>query len=361
MRNTNGDKVKYGTNEIDLSDLLNAVWKGRTLLIKIIIVFTVIGLNVALFSPKEYIATTTLIPHDEESYASLDISGFESFSGINFSQRMSEITPPIYNQIIKSKPFHLKLMQTKLNFSHFDEAISLYEYFIKHHKNTFRQSIKKYVLGLMDMDEQSRCQTSADTLLSPFNPTRLTQNQKFISELLIDRISVEHKSKYGYIAVSCRMPEALAAAQLTRSCSEVLQSIIIDYKLETAKHSLEFIQQRYNESEKNYNEFQKKLALFRDQNNNIIGTSALVESDRLNDACKLAFISYSQLAILLEKSKIEVKESTPVFTVIEPSVVPVERFKPKRALIMVNWIFFGAITGFWIAFGKEYYKTIFLK
>ena len=54
---------------------------------------------------------------------------------------------------------------------------------------------------------------------------------------------------------------------------------------------------------------------------------------------------YSELASKLEQAKINVKETTPILTVINPVTVPLEKSKPRRALILFGWTFFGVVLG----------------
>jgi len=67
---------------------------------------------------------------------------------------------------------------------------------------------------------------------------------------------------------------------------------------------------------------------------------------------------YSELAKQLEQAKIQVKQDTPVFTIIEPISVPTKKSKPNRPMILFIWLFLGGILGTGIVFGKGYLKTI---
>jgi LPS O-antigen subunit length determinant protein (WzzB/FepE family) len=72
----------------------------------------------------------------------------------------------------------------------------------------------------------------------------------------------------------------------------------------------------------------------------------------------LTFTVYSELAKQLETQEINVKEDTPVFTVIKPVSVPLSKSKPKRIIIIVIWMIFGTITGIMMVLGREFLKTI---
>jgi uncharacterized protein involved in exopolysaccharide biosynthesis len=84
---------------------------------------------------------------------------------------------------------------------------------------------------------------------------------------------------------------------------------------------------------------------------------AQTEMERLSNNYNLAYNIYSELAKQLEQARIQVKEDTPVFTIIEPVSVPLVRSKPKRPMILIIWLFLGGIAGAGIIFGRQYLAT----
>ena len=58
-----------------------------------------------------------------------------------------------------------------------------------------------------------------------------------------------------------------------------------------------------------------------------------------------SFTSIDGLATQLEQAKIKVKEETPVFTVLEPVKVPVNKSRPKKLFVVLGSLFIGVIVG----------------
>lgn len=89
-------------------------------------------------------------------------------------------------------------------------------------------------------------------------------------------------------------------------------------------------------------------------------TSALARTEevRLQNEYKLAFEVYSQLAQQLEQAQITVKEDTPVFSIVKPVTVPLEKSKPNRPMILVIWTFLGGVLGIGWIFGKHFLSDI---
>jgi uncharacterized protein involved in exopolysaccharide biosynthesis len=162
----------------------------------------------------------------------------------------------------------------------------------------------------------------------------------------------------GYISLISILHEPLATAQLAEKAQQLLQEYITRFKIEKAKAQLDFVQERYNEKEKEFKYIQEKLARYRDKNKNILTAADRTKIERLESEYQITFAVFIELAKQLENSRIQVKEETPVFSIIKPISVPIERFKPKRKQILFIWVFIGIIIGVALVFGKEYFYKI---
>jgi uncharacterized protein involved in exopolysaccharide biosynthesis len=154
------------------------------------------------------------------------------------------------------------------------------------------------------------------------------------------------------------MPEAKASAQLGQRAQELLQQYIIEFKIKKAKANLDFIQQRFDETTKKFEAAQEKLASFRDRNKSVTLATAKTEEERLTSQYNLIYSIYSELAKQLEQAKIQVKQDTPVFTIIEPVSVPTKKTKPNRPMILFIWLFLGSVAGTGILFGKGFIEPL---
>ena len=100
-----------------------------------------------------------------------------------------------------------------------------------------------------------------------------------------------------------------------------------------------------DETSQKFEEAQQRLASFRDRNKNVSLATAKAEEERLTSQYNLVYGVYSELSKQLEQSKIQVKQETPVFTIIEPISVPTKKSKPNRPLILFLGILLGGIFG----------------
>jgi hypothetical protein len=145
------NKTQVDDDEIDLIALAKTLWDARNTIIKTIIFFMILGVLVALFSSKEYSASSTVVPQISSKNSRMGgLSSLAAIAGFNLDMNMetSELSPYIYPQIVQSVPFQLEIMNTKYTFSDVEQQVSLFEYYTEYYKPGFLSSIKKYTLGL---------------------------------------------------------------------------------------------------------------------------------------------------------------------------------------------------------------------
>lgn len=349
-------------DEIDLLALVKTLWNGRKTVIISVISGAILGVAVALLSPKEYTASTVMVPQIGDSQSKMGgLGGLAALAGISLDINPgAELSPMIYPQITGSIPFQLELMNTPLNFEDHSQPITLFEYYTKYSKSSVLGSIKKYTIGLPGViisaikGKRKELSLPGDST----QPVLLTEDQYKIKKVLDEIVALDVNAKEGYLTLSARMPEALVAAQITKKAQDLLQRYITEFKIEKAKANLDFIQERYDETKAEFEKAQVSLAVVNDRNKNFTSGLPRIETDRIQTRYTISFGVFQELAKQLEQAKIQVKKDTPVFTIVEPVTVPSEKSKPKKAMIVAIWLFLGGILGVGIVFGREYLGEI---
>ena len=68
----------------------------------------------------------------------------------------------------------------------------------------------------------------------------------------------------------------------------------------------------------------------------------------------LSYNLYNQMAQQLQLAKAKVQESTPVYTVLQPAIVPLKASKPSKMMILAGFVFLAAAgAAAWILFGRK--------
>jgi uncharacterized protein involved in exopolysaccharide biosynthesis len=352
-------------DEINLLELIADIWRAKKLISIVAIAFTVLGIIIALLSPVEYEATCKImVDKNETGGAGLSgLSGLAGLAGINIDPSgAGGITPDMYPAIVESLPFQLSIIHKEIFFKELDRSVSSYEYLTELRSPSVLSVFMKYTIGLPGILRGWLSSFFNDEVLvdqsEPGKPQKqqpmfLTYEDKKIVERFRKRFQIGSEEGSGLILITTEMPDPMAAAYLTQSTVNLLTERIISFKIEKVKANLEFIQERYEEIKKEYYRQQKELALFNDQNRNLNRALAEIENNRLQQELNITFEVYKGLATQLEQAKIKVKEEMPVFTILEPVVIPVNKSQPKRALIVVSTFFFGLMAAIVFVTGRS--------
>ena len=356
-------KSTAADDEIDLIALAKDLWNGRRIIIRYVVIGMLIGLFIALLSPKEYTVQTTMVPQTGQAAGSKlgGLSSLAAMAGFNLdmSSGTEALSPLVYPKILKSVSFQLELMNTPFEIAELERPVSLFEYYTEHKKAGVLGSLKKYTIGLPGVilkalkGQQEEVVAGANSQLIALN---LKQEQ--VLETMNENLSLEINDKEGILTLSARFHDPVLAAQVARKAQVMLQHYITTYRIQKAQEQLDFIKERYSEKKQEFQEAQEKLARFRDQNKNVSSALAQTEIERLQSEYDIAFSVYSELAKQLEQAQIKVKEDAPVLTTVEPVRVPLKKSKPNRPLILIIWTFLGGIVGVGIVFGRQFLGTI---
>ena len=327
-------------DEIDLIALLKTVFVARRFVIKTTILFAVLGIILAVVSPTKYTASSTFVPQLSEGQTNSPIGGLASLAGINLSAIMGgqpqEISPSLYPQIAESVPYRLALLDATV-----ESNTSFRDYILSQSGGVaILPLLKKYTIGLpgLLLNKQTDNNKNLDTSLF-----QITEQDKDLFELLAMVVSIEVDDQEGLVSISVELADRMVAAQLAQAATDLLQSNIIAFKSQSARNNLDFIESQFESKRKEFEEIQDSIAIFKDQNLNI--TSALYQNQLTRLESQFTVISsvFQELAGQVEQAKIQVNKDTPIFTIIEPVSVPLERSKPKRTITVIIWTFLGAV------------------
>lgn len=346
-------------DEIDLVEIINKLWRNRKFIFKLTAVFAVLGFIVAISTPNVYTASCTMVPQTGQKSAGGSLGGLAAMAGINLGSLSSGevLSPTVYPKIMTNINFQKELIYSKFHFKGIEEPITLYDYYTdkKYQKFSITGALKKYTIGLpgvliaaIKSKPGNATPTDSSSLQS------LTGKEKSVVSILNSNLAITVNSKDGYISISASMAEALAAAELTQRGQELLQKYITQFKVEKVASNLEFVEKSYEESRRNFESKQEELARFRDANKSFSSAVARTQEEKLTAEYNLFLNIYTELAKQKEQAKIAVTETTPILTIIEPVVVPTDKSKPNRPMLVFIYTFLGIILGVGMVFLLTY-------
>ena len=333
-------------DEIDLAEIAREVWSKRRFITRLVGVFFILGLTIALTSKVEYEASCKLLPETAERTPDFGgLGGLAGLAGVDLSGLGGQgvLSPDLYPEIVSSVPFTDKMINSTIYFENIDTTISSFNYFKEIDSPSLLGFIAEYSIGLPGKVKRLLAPTKGK--LKDIEMIRYSKDDWKIMESFSDRLSVSVDSKTGIISVKTEMPDAVASAKTAVLLVKELTLSVTNYKIEKASVNLDFIKERFDESKREYEKKQDQIARFSDRNRNISNSIVNTEYERLQNELDIAFEVYKGLATQLEQAKIKVKEETPVFTILEPVMVPSEKSKPRSILIIIGMVLLGGILG----------------
>jgi uncharacterized protein involved in exopolysaccharide biosynthesis len=345
MENNNIDRRE---EEIDIVELVKSLWSRRRFIAKVTGMVVLLGLVAAIFGETKFTAKSVIVPQTGQKASGGNLLGLAAMAGINLNadQQGELLSPMVYPMVVSSVPFQKELMDSKITVGGHDGQVTLLDYFTEpgHRKFSLFPFLKRYTLGLpavvLGAVRGGRDDASgADPL--PDGMKALTRNESECMKVLAKLVSVTVNEKSGYISISATMPEALMSAQVAARAQELLQEYVTRFKLQKVQANLDFVEARDEEVRADFEAKQRALAAFQDANRDIASAVARTRESRLSNEYDLAFSIYSEMARQREQASIKVKEDTPIFTVVEPVTVPMEKSAPKRAFILAVSFFLG--------------------
>jgi uncharacterized protein involved in exopolysaccharide biosynthesis len=328
-------------DEIDLIALLKTVFTARRFVLRTTTLFAIIGIVVALTSAVSYTASSTFMPQLSQTRSSSSLGGLASLAGINLSAVMGdqpqEISPSLYPQITKSIPYRLSLLDEPVG----PNDKSMRAYILENDSGpSVLSTIKQYTIGLPGL-LFSRSDSVNDNTESFLLTIREEDHNLF--EYLDKVLTIEVDEKEGLVSLHAELDDRLVAARLAQAATDLLQRNVIAFKSQSARNNLDFIERQFESKRQEFEQIQDSIAIFKDQNLNITSTLYQNQLTRLESQFTVTSSVFQELAGQVEQAKIQVNKDTPIFTIIEPVSVPLERTKPKRILIVVIWTFLGGV------------------
>ncbi|WKD86094.1 Tyrosine-protein kinase etk [Polaribacter huanghezhanensis] len=347
LKTTDMPSENQEEDTIDIIALLKTIWISRKWILKTVFVFMLLGLFVAVFSKDEYTASTTFVPANQGEGTKGSLGSLASLAGISLggANAGTEISPELYPQIVKSIPFQLELLDTKLTIDGQEKPVSYKEYYDIIYSAGVLGNIKKYTVGLpavilslfrVDAKEE-------ETFFQENQILSLSQENSDLIKQLTAQISLEVNDKEGFVTISATLPEATASAQLTLKAQTLLQDYVLKFKTQKAIEQLHYIEDRYLEKQQEFTKIKIEFARFQDQNNAVNTALGKIKLLQLQSDYDLVFSVYTELAKQLETQRLQVKKDTPLFTVLKPVNIPIEKSAPKRFLILVVYSFLGLV------------------
>ena len=348
--------------EIDLMEYARKLWAARKLLFKVAGIAAVVGVVIALTTPKQYTVSVTLAPESSKAGGG-GLSGIASMlgvGGLNMGSDADALGVMLYPDIVSSTPFILDLMDTPVSTIDEEEPDTTLVGYLKEYTS---QSLMGTVISLpfkaigtvVSLFSSEEEEEGNGTI----NPFQLTKEQSQTVEGLKRLIVASVDKKTGVTTVSVTMQDPMVAAILTDTVIVKLKEHITKYRVSKAEEDCQYWEQLNEQRKNEYYDKQQTYAQYVDANKSVVLQSVRIEQERLQNEMNLAYQVYSNVATQLQMAKAKVQEAKPVFAVVEPASVPLLPSGTSRKMILIGIVFLAvAGAAAWILFGQDLWTNL---
>lgn len=346
--------------QIDWMGILRQVLAIRKKLYKAAAVGVVLGILIALGTPKQYTVSITLSP---EMGSGKSGSGLASMAASFLGESIGSDSPDALNatlapDIVASTPFLMELFDARV-VSQDKQIDTTFTAYLDEQKSSWMGYVLKApgmaISGIKSLFSDKEEKTAT------IQKGAIELNEKDAAKLgsLRQAITVEADKKTAITTLSVTLQDPKVTATMADSVVSKLQQYITAYRTRKAKEDCQYLEKLYKERQQEYYDAQQRYARYVDANSNVVFQSTLAERERLQNDMNLAYQVYSQVAQLLQVARAKVQEEKPVFAVVEPAVVPLNPSGTSRKVIVLGFLFLAvAFTGAWELLGKKYWQLL---
>ena len=362
QENINNQPYHEDDQEIDIMELISKLWKKRAMIIKWCIAGAIVGLVVGFSIPKTYTASVTLAPEMQQKTSS-GVSSIASMMGVNLNNSVDAISVEMFPDVVHSTPFIFELFDLPVTFERKDTVVNttLLDYMLEYQKSPWWTPVLQFPFKALGwcIDLVTPGDEDDEGAGGALNPNNLPKKERAVVKFFAENIMVNVDKKSFKTEMSIEMQDPQVVATVMDAITENLKEYMSEYRTSKARQDADNLSIICDQRKADYYKAQQAYADYVDSNKNVSLQSAQVERERLQQEMNLAYQVYSQVATNLEGARIQAEQAKPVFVIINPVTVPLQRTAPSKAKMLVIFTFLaGCCAAGWVLFGEEYWKKL---
>ncbi|WP_418696802.1 Wzz/FepE/Etk N-terminal domain-containing protein [Bacteroides sp.] len=348
--------------EIDLMELAKKVWDSRKFILKVCGIGALVGLIIAISTPKEYTANILIAPESSSRSTTSSMGALAAMAGVNLgaSSGRDAISPDLYPDIVNSTPFLIGLFEMPVQTKKDSVPMPLYTYMSEYQKKPWWSAVVSFPFKLIGWTMSLFKDKGEETefYFKQVDAFNLDKRASGIAHAIGSNIMITVEKKTWVTTLAVTMQDPLVAATVADSVREHLQDYVTDYRTSKARTTLTYVEKLYQEAQADYQEAQKRYAAYADANQSLALLSSRAEMENLRNEMNLAYANYTQMAQQLQLAKAKVEEITPVYTIIQPASVPLRPSKPSKMMMIVGCVFLCGVGSVgWVLFVRDFWRN----
>lgn len=330
-------KKKRIEETIDIVSIISLLYKNKNLIMKFSFFVFFLSLLYSISLKNEYKSFTTFYPH-YENVENSNLQNLAGLAGINLnSQAAVDIPHKLYPELIKSNKFKYEILETNIKYN---DTIYTYRDYLNNKKGGI--NLKLFITYPIKLIKEILISKNEKIIESNTNKIKfITEDDEKFFNILNQKIGININEQEGFIELYVIDSNPLVSANIAKVANEILQKNIIEFKIKNTKDLYDFTESQLKIAKKNLYKLQDSLANFKDNNLSIKSDLFLNKLNRLETELNISKNIYNEIALTKEKTAIDLRKSTPIFTIINEVYVPFLKESPKRSIIVFSFTFIG--------------------
>ena len=326
----------------------------RKLIYICLLLFLIIGIvSICLRTPLYEAKTSFITQSGNDKGGGSGLKSIAALIGINVggSQSLKDIPVSLYPRLTGSVEYNKRLLNTQIVVPKNNSKLTVREYMLANKPFGFMSILGK-VIKLFKGESKS----SSDYKLE--NLEFLSKEDRNLINRLKEDLVLKIEDGDGSLHISSISDNPVVAAQIAKEAKNILQDLIIEYRIGKLKDNYSFIESQYINKKKEYEAARVSLAHYTDRNRFNNTSTSLIRKQELENKSALAHSLYAELEKQRVNAQISLKEETPIFSTINPSIVPIENLNSHPLIVIIKALLGGFFMAIVIYVLSVYFKII---
>ena len=364
---SSSDQQAEDTNhEIDIVAIVKKVIKDKWSLLVFFIIFAVLGIAVALMTPRTYSTDVVVAPELSSGSMPEGLSDIASMVGVDLNNgnksSVDAIYPQIYPDVISSNDFIVQLFNIPVTTEGAKNSKTYFDHITKDAKKGFWDYPKTWMGNIVKKITGKKDTTNLADASTVIDPAHLNKVQSDIRDAIRSQVTCVVDKKTNVITITAKDFDRFVSAEVADTVQKRLRNYIIEYRTKKFKQDVAYAQSLVDTAEAKYVKTRNAYTAFAEANTDVTQESFVTKRDEMENNMQMRYTNYTQALQQLQVAQAKLREHTPVFTVIQEASVPFKPSGTPRSLIVLGYVlaglFFDAI---WVLLLKQKFIHLFRK
>jgi uncharacterized protein involved in exopolysaccharide biosynthesis len=349
---------------VSLLDFLLVLARQKTLIVRTVLLFGLLGTAYAILTPEEYTSTAKVV-REAQTDGGISLPGGISpgaLSGLGISLGgggSGGLTPAAFPDVLQGRKVQMAVVRDTFQFPDAERPMTFVEY-VNRPPGVLGLALKytlKLPWTLKDAfgDLISNSPVPAGTTEAG-DPVMLSEEEDEALEAIEEMVATAINDETGLMRISVTAGGPHLASDIAQSFIRHLTRRVREIQTKKVRERLTFVEERFQDAEAELEQAETRLAQFSERNQNPTTATLQFERDRLQRQVRFKEQLYSDLQSQLTQTRLDLQRRQPVVTVVEEPAPPADRSAPLRTLIVLASLIVGGVVAIGIAFAKAYYE-----